>query len=122
MPRDEWLRATRKAEARERSVTRTLKRRSRPARRAAAKPLPITIHGWNPNSKLWFGIHKDKAIKDVPESYLRWLISAMGATGSWQVNALVAYLTEYLQPQNGKRRRVARPAAAADKMPRQSGS
>jgi hypothetical protein len=104
MPRDEWRKATLQAEARSRKVKRMLKRRTMSARRAAAHtPLgKITKNGWNPNSKLWFGIHKDKAIKDIPESYLRWLVSAMKATGSWRVNALVAYLTEYLQPLTGK--------------------
>lgn len=105
MPRDEWRKATLRAKygpvgyETGRKQKRKHKNRSRTQQRAARNSQgKITKHGWNPNSKLWFGIHKDKAIKDIPESYLRWLAGAMKATGSWRVNALVAYLTEYLQP------------------------
>lgn len=81
MPRDDWAKARAKDVAKRRQRKR--------GRHHTIKP--IKTGAYSEETKLWFGKHKDKPLKDVPESYLRWLVS-LPPSASWQINALCEHL------------------------------
>ena len=59
---------------------------------------------WSPESKLWFGRHKDWRIADVPRDYLEWLVASHEPEKFWRMDGLVLFLRRYLQHSAGTAR------------------
>jgi uncharacterized protein (DUF3820 family) len=99
MPKDERKKANRRAEygpARPKSGGgRTPKRQRRKAFRESRKPEVIAAR-FSRHSVLWFGRHKDKAIRDVPRAYLAWL-AGQPKGRSWRLEGLKLFLRRHLE-------------------------
>lgn len=97
MPKNDWKRATQRARyGPVRKVgARTNKSHRRKAPRAA-KDSELAGSGWTVNSHLWFGVHKNKPIKDVPLDYLKWLVRSYQPDRFWQMDGLISFLKRYI--------------------------
>lgn len=98
MPIDEWAKARRSDVARKakQKLSGTVKRRHRQALfRAVRDPNKIASR-WSSNSCLWFGVHKNMPIKDVPLNYLKWLVDSHVPGRFWRMDGLVAFLKMYI--------------------------
>jgi len=89
MPKDLWEKARAK-DAAKKAAKRASRHRNK---RKRLKP----TNAWNPNSKLWFGKHRDVAIKNVPIQYLQWLVNNSQPAKSDRVTALCKFLRSYLK-------------------------
>jgi len=95
MPKDDWAKATAKDRGRQAlrdgSALLTKKQVKGKGRKRRTKK----TGAWSPNTVLWFGKHKDTAIKDVPLQYLNWL--AKSEHNNWRFVDLATYLRQYLR-------------------------
>ena len=82
MPKDEWAKARAKDAAKKR---RPRSRGIRRYKRAFGGP-----GAYSNSTVLWFGKYKEKAIRDIPLSYIRWL--SVVQSGSQNVAKLAEWL------------------------------
>ena len=92
MPRDDWQ-SERNKDAAKRGK-RKHKGRSR-GMSAAAKAASIERLS-SPETMLWFGKHKGQKVRDVPRSYLQWLLNSKSDREHWRMEALKGFLRQYL--------------------------
>ncbi len=100
MPRDEWARAAARVKygpaPYKKTASEKKRGKKRKPRRRKKKAAKTTSGTWNANSKLWFGKHRDVAIRDVPLSYLRWFVS-QPEPETWRLKRLRTFLVRYLE-------------------------
>jgi len=88
MPKDEWAKAKAKDAAKKRRPRSHGKRRPKRSFKGLAAYSGSTV--------LWFGKHKNEAIRDVPLGYIRWLASV--PSESQNVAKLVKWLRDAYIP------------------------
>jgi hypothetical protein len=102
MPIDKWRKANDRAKY---GPATRMERQDRKTRRAARRMLhnrvttkstTVADSEFSESFMVWFGKHKGRRIKDVPRSYLAWLVKAHTSGTSERMDALVSYLTVYL--------------------------
>jgi uncharacterized protein (DUF3820 family) len=89
MPKDEWKIAKNRDIGRKASSGRTLPI-SKKAKAASIKRL------CSPDTKLWFGRYNGRKIREIPRSYLQWLLDAEPGTKHWRMEAVRGFLRGYL--------------------------
>ena len=50
----------------------------------------------SPDTKLWFGKYNGRKIREIPRSYLQWLLDADPGTNHWRMDAVRGFLRGYL--------------------------
>jgi|GEM_PF-4665737 len=75
MPTDEWLKAKMRAQYGPVRYAKKKKqrRRKRPVRERPSEEVRDAAKCLGPDSVMWFGKHKGTLLRDVPDSYFRWL-------------------------------------------------
>lgn len=101
MPKDEWKRANDRARYGEVRRIDPPKPSAARKRRASKRLKKVRdkyriSKRWSASSKLWFGMHRDKCISDVPVHYLRWLVTSTKPGEFWRMDGLVMFLKKYL--------------------------
>lgn len=97
MPRDDWGKCRRRDGERRRACNNA--RSSAIAHWKLLRDMtPKDCSGrFNSNTMLWFGEHKGKMIREVPEKYLRWIASKTDWT-AWRMVSLAKYLRARQKP------------------------
>jgi len=99
MPRDDWARENARAKYGPAPAKKIGKKKSGAEEREACRKKNTRDDAgpgnWNASSKLWFGKHKGKAIRDIPRDYLEWLVKQPEPT-SWRLKRLRGFLVGYL--------------------------
>lgn len=92
MPRDEWLRAKQRADAKQRARV----QRSAPKRMANRLTAEQIKARFNPYSPIGFGRYAREEIRNVPRDYLWWIVNTFTGKRNARTEALIDYLKEYL--------------------------
>lgn len=93
MPRDEWLNARLRSEARKRARVHR-GRLNRTGKRLTADEIKMRF---NRHSLMGFGRYSNCEIQAVPRSYLQWLVNTASGKRRARMQALIEYLKDYLK-------------------------
>lgn len=88
MPRDDWARAKAKDAAR---------RRVRPTKMSGKAKAASIRRLASPETKLWFGKHKGRKVREIPRDYLLWLLNTESDRKHWRMEALKGFLRGYVE-------------------------
>lgn len=96
MPRDDWAKARAKDAAKRGKKKPQPRHKNQTRRPRHTQPRCHLTNAWSENSVLWFGIHKNTPVREVPRDYLKWLLNSDLSKKSWRIANLCNFLRAFL--------------------------